>query len=77
MSRVCNYCKREISKDIFVKHVSTCIKEQYTFDFDLTPDHPHNKVAARARGLHYDLDREMYCDPEGKPIRDKRGRRIE
>lgn len=74
---ICNYCKKKIRVDAFANHVSACIQDQYSFDFDLMPDHPHNQVAAGARGLHYDPDCEMYCDPEGKPIRDKRGRRIE
>ena len=43
------------------------------FDADLTPGHPANQRAARARGLRYDPAAGVYRDEDGCPTLDRFG----
>lgn len=46
------------------------------FDADLPPTHPTNQAAAKARGLRYVADREVYVDADGLPALDQFGQAL-
>jgi hypothetical protein len=45
----------------------------YAFDADFSPDHETNKQAAKAHGLRFDRQRNVYVDSDGCPTRDRFG----
>jgi len=51
-------------------------KDLQGFDTDLSPDNIINRLAAKARGLRYDVESGFYVDVTWCLIRDRYGQRL-